>query len=245
MDCHWRAGLSTQRARAATARQTLNKNPRRCQHQFTGAYGQSPCQLCSISCRQARAACTMSSLLPADILHEASTERIPGAISVLIDSAVAAFDADRDTSRRYLLRASAILRAQCATHSDSKRGREPQPSGGLATWQVTRVVDYIEQHLGDKITGQHLAELVNVSVGQMFRAFKVSVGVSPFHYIARRRIEFACALLRTTQESLAQVAIASGLCDQSHLCRVFRRVMGVTPAMWRRANANDPELRCA
>jgi transcriptional regulator GlxA family with amidase domain len=76
----------------------------------------------------------------------------------------------------------------------------------------------------------------------MFRAFRVSVGVSPFHYIARRRIEFACALLQTTRESLAQVAIASGLCDQSHLCRVFRRVMGVTPAMWRRANANDPEL---
>jgi transcriptional regulator GlxA family with amidase domain len=184
----------------------------------------------------------MSPLLSADTLPEASTERIPGAISVLIDSAVAAFDADRDTSRRYLLRASAILRAQCATHSDAKRGQESQPPGGLATWQVNRVVDYIEQHLGEKISGRDLAELVNISVGQMFRAFKVSVGVSPFHYIARRRIEFACALLQTTREPLAQVAIASGLCDQSHLCRVFRRVMGLTPAMWRRANANDPKL---
>jgi AraC family transcriptional regulator len=188
----------------------------------------------------------MSSLLSADILHEASSERIPGAISLLIDSAIAAFDADRDTSRRYLMSAAAILRARSATHSathsDAKRGLEAPPPGGLATWQVNRVVDYIEQHLREKITGQRLAELVNVSVGQMFRAFRVSVGVSPFHYIARRRIEFACALLQTTRESLAQVAVASGLCDQSHLCRVFRRVMGVTPAMWRRANATDPEL---
>jgi AraC family transcriptional regulator len=184
----------------------------------------------------------MSSLLSADILHEASSERIPGAISLLIDSAIAAFDADRDTSRRYLMSASAILRAHSATGSDPKRGLEAPPPGGLATWQVNRVVDYIEQHLREKITGQRLAQLVNVSVGQMFRAFRVSVGVSPFHYIARRRIEFACALLQTTRESLAQVAVASGLCDQSHLCRVFRRVMGVTPAMWRRANATDPEL---
>jgi AraC family transcriptional regulator len=184
----------------------------------------------------------MSSLLSADILHEASSERIPGAISLLIDSAIAAFDADRDTSRRYLMSASAILRAHSATRSDPKRGLEAPPPGGLATWQVNRVVDYIEQHLREKITGQRLAQLVNVSVGQMFRAFRVSVGVSPFHYIARRRIEFACALLQTTRESLAQVAVASGLCDQSHLCRVFRRVMGVTPAMWRRANATDPEL---
>ena len=184
----------------------------------------------------------MSSLLSADIPHEPSSERIPGAISVLIDGAVAAFDADRDTSRRYLLRASAILRAQSATDSDSKRGQEAQPPGGLATWQVNRVVDYIEEHLGEKITGQDLAELVNVSVGQLFRAFKVSVGVSPFHYIARRRIEFACALLKTTREPLAQVAIASGLCDQSHLCRVFRRTTGMSPAKWRRANARDPKL---
>jgi AraC family transcriptional regulator len=132
----------------------------------------------------------MSSLLPADILPESSTGRLPSAISVLIDSAVAAFDADRDTSRRNLLRAAAVLRAQCATGSDSKRGQEAQAPGGLATCQVNCVMDYIEEHLGDKITARELAELVNVSVGQMFRAFKVSVGISPFHYITRRRIEF-------------------------------------------------------
>jgi AraC family transcriptional regulator len=189
-----------------------------------------------------RDARTMSSLVAADVSSEPSNEGIPGAISALIESAVAAFDADRDTSRRYLLRASAILRVQCATHCDAKRGQEARAPGGLATWQVNCVVDYIEQHLGEKITGQDLAKLVNVSVGQMFRAFKVSVGVSPFHYIARRRVEFACALLQTTRAPLAQVAIASGWCDQSHLCRVFRRVTGMTPLMWRRANAHDPEL---
>src|SRR5271170_2743830 len=198
--------------------------------------------MCSISYREMKGVCTMSSLLPADILPEPSPERLPSAISVLIDSAVAAFDADRDTSRRYLLRASAILRARCATDSDSKRGQEAQPPGGLAKRQVSRVVNYIEEHLGEKITARDLAELVNVSVGQMFRAFKVSVGISPFHYIARRRIEFACALLKTTREPLAQVAIASGLCDQSHLCRVVRRMTGMSPAKWRRANASDPEL---
>ena len=183
----------------------------------------------------------MSSLLPADILPQFAAERLPTAISVLIDSAVAAFDGDRDASRRYLLRASAILRAQCATDC-SKRGQEAQPPGGLARWQVNRVVEYVEEHLGEKIAAQDLAELVNVSVGQMFRAFKVSVGVSPFHYIARRRIEFACALLMTTREPLAQVAVASGLCDQSHLCRLFRRLTGMSPAKWRRANSGDPKL---
>jgi hypothetical protein len=45
----------------------------------------------------------------ADDLINAANEDIPTAIPGLIDAAVAAFDADRDTSRRYLLRASALL----------------------------------------------------------------------------------------------------------------------------------------
>jgi AraC-like DNA-binding protein len=59
--------------------------------------------------------------------------------------------------------------------------------------------------------------------------------VPPFHYITSRRIDFACTLLKSTGEPLAQIAIASGLCDQAHLGRVFRRTMGITPAAWRRA----------
>ena len=49
-----------------------------------------------------------------------SLEDIPAAIPSLIDAAVAAFDADRDTSRRYLLRASALLRAQCGAYAHAE-----------------------------------------------------------------------------------------------------------------------------
>jgi AraC family transcriptional regulator len=183
----------------------------------------------------------MSLLPPTGMSPEPALERVPCSISVLIDSAVATFDADRDTARRYLQRASAILRAQGEVRATT--GQEVQTSGGFATWQVNRIVDYVEQHMAEKITGRDLAKLLNISVGQLFRAFKVSVGVAPFQYIQRRRIEFACTMLRTTREPLAQVAVASGLCDQSHLCRVFRRVIGITPAMWRRINARDPGPR--
>jgi len=69
-----------------------------------------------------------------------------------------------------------------------------------------------------------------------YRAFKVSVGISPCHYINGRRVELACVMIKTTHAPLAQVAIAWGLCDQSDLCRVFRRSLGMSPAAWRRAN---------
>ena len=102
-------------------------------------------------------------------------------------------------------------------------------------WQLNRVVDHIETHLADKIAAVDLAGLVNVSPGTLFRAFKISVGVPPFHYIGRRRVELACTMMSTTREPLSQVAIACGLCDQAHLCKVFRRAIGMSPSAWRRS----------
>jgi AraC family transcriptional regulator len=172
-----------------------------------------------------------------------SVQSVPAAISSLIDGAVAAFDTDRMTSRWYLLRASAILRARkAAARHELETARDESARSGLAAWQINRVMDYIEQHLSDKITGRQLAGVIDISVGQLFRAFKASMGVPPFHYITSRRIEFACTLIETTNEPLSQVALASGLCDQAHLCRVFRRKMGITPAAWRHANGNGPRV---
>jgi AraC family transcriptional regulator len=161
-------------------------------------------------------------------------EDIPAAVPSLIDAAVAAFDADRDTSRRYLLRASALLRVKSGACADAEGARPSESRGGLLAWQLNRVVDHIETHLTEKMMATDLADVIDVSVGQMMRAFKVSVGVPPFHYIARRRVELACTMMSTTRESLSQIAIACGMCDQAHFSRVFRRMMGMSPSAWRR-----------
>jgi AraC family transcriptional regulator len=173
----------------------------------------------------------------APILSHVLNHNIPATVPSLIDAALAAFDADRDASRRYLLCASVMLglkraafRAESTTRSDR---------GGLLAWQLKRVVDYIEAHLADRIAAVDLAALVNVSTGQLFRAFKVSVGVTPFRYIGRRRLELACTLIRTTREPLSQIALACGVCDQAYLCKMFRRMIGMSPSDWRREQLVD------
>ena len=157
---------------------------------------------------------------------------LPTAVPSLIDAALAAFDADRDTARRYLLRASALLAANRVS-SGAESARRLESRGGLLAWQLNRVIDYIEAQLAEKITAIDLADLIQMSTGQLFRAFKISVGMTPFRYIARRRVELACTMLRTTREPLSQVAIACGMCDQAYLCRTFRRLTGMSPSQWR------------
>lgn len=174
---------------------------------------------------------------------ESFSETLPegvNAVATLIASAVATFDADRNASRRYLLRASALLQA-CASQEANER-HDARSRAGLPGWQLNRVVDYIEAHLAERITGKDLATLIDVSIGHFFRAFKTSVGIPPLQYIASRRLELVCLLLRTTLEPLSQIAVTAGFCDQSHLCRVFRRVLGMTPVAWRRANASAGEI---
>jgi AraC-like DNA-binding protein len=91
-----------------------------------------------------------------------------------------------------------------------------------------------EQHLAEKLACARRADLVGISAGHLFRSLKVSVGVTPFQYVAARRIELACNLIKSTTQTLSQIALAAGLCDQSQFCRVFRRRVGMTPSAWRR-----------
>src|ERR1700689_3497550 len=87
----------------------------------------------------------INSRFPDDLIN-APNEDIPAAIPGLIDAAVAILDADRDTSRRYLLRASEILRVKPGrTDAESMRS---ESRGGLLAWQLNRIVDYLERHLG-------------------------------------------------------------------------------------------------
>jgi transcriptional regulator GlxA family with amidase domain len=169
---------------------------------------------------------------PSDPINSPNQD-IPAAIPSLIDAALAAFDADRDNSRRYLLLASALLCVRRGARS-AESARRWESRGGLLAWQLNRVVDYIETHLADTIAAVDLADLINVSNGQLFRAFKISAGVTPFRYIARRRVNLACTMMRTTREPLCQIAIACGMCDQANLCKLFRRTIGMSPSDWRR-----------
>jgi transcriptional regulator GlxA family with amidase domain len=159
-------------------------------------------------------------------------------ISELIDHAAAHFETDRKAAREYILRAVTLLRAERTRQTDSALNGPKR--GGLAFWQVKRVIVYIDLNLGNPIGAKKLTDLIQLSESHFSRAFKISLGLPPCAYIAAKRIERACELMVTTDAPLSQIAIECGMCDQSHFCRVFRRKIGVSPNVWRRANTAGP-----
>ena len=58
-------------------------------------------------------------------------------------------------------------------------------------------------------------------------------GLTPSQFIAKTRIAAASRLLRETEQSIADIALACGFYDQSAFTRTFRAMTGVTPTQFR------------
>jgi AraC family transcriptional regulator len=104
----------------------------------------------------------------------------------------------------------------------------------ISGWKIRRIVEFIEENLDSDLRLEAMAAQVAVSPLYLPRAFKAAVGQSPHQYVLARRIERAKELLRNTQTSIAEVAFSSGFSSQSHLSHWFLKLVGVSPATYRR-----------
>jgi len=119
-------------------------------------------------------------------------------------------------------------------HSSRSRARQPAPPDGLTPARIRRLLDYIEQHLGEDLSLEAMAAEVNLSPIYLARAFRSTVGEPPHQYVVRRRVEHARRLLAGTALSITEIALAVGFSSQSHLSNWFRRLVGVSPAVYRK-----------
>lgn len=78
-----------------------------------------------------------------------------------------------------------------------------------------------------------LAGELGLHAGWMAEAYRRAVGEGVAQTARRRRVEVAAGLLRTTAAPAAEIAATAGFCDQSHMIRAFRAVLGRTPAQVR------------
>jgi AraC-like DNA-binding protein len=175
-----------------------------------------------------------------------SLERLQIAVAELFRAVSNALQDERESAEACIRRASAILRFDLQGEMSSVVVPLTSPSppklirGGLAPWQIRRVTTYIETNLDAAITTKDLAVLARLSSFHFCRAFRDSFGESPHGYVTRRRIERAQGLMLTTNASLGQIAADCGFTDQAHLSNLFRRFVGESPGVWRRARAIAP-----
>jgi transcriptional regulator GlxA family with amidase domain len=147
-----------------------------------------------------------------------------------------ALDDERGIAEDSLRRATEILDEIGATEVPVRE----EVRGGLAPWQVRKVINHVETHLDRPIRNEDLAAIARLNPSHFGRAFRNSLGEPPHEYVIRRRVERAQGLMLSTGASLSEIALDCGLADQSHLTRLFRRIVGESPRAWRRARLSAP-----
>lgn len=113
------------------------------------------------------------------------------------------------------------------------------PSEAALPPAASSIADHVREQLHQDTLGRldltTLAQEAGLSRYQVLRAFKRRYGLPPQSYRMRVRMAIAQRMLREGAAP-AFVAAELGFVDQSHLTRHFKRVLGVTPAVYARSH---------
>jgi AraC family transcriptional regulator len=104
----------------------------------------------------------------------------------------------------------------------------------LSDFQLKRAIDYIRSNLDAQLSLENITAELNLSHYYFCSLFKQSMGVSPWQYVIRQRVERAKELLNNRALSIFEFALACGFSNQSHLNKHFRSATGIAPGINRR-----------
>jgi len=98
---------------------------------------------------------------------------------------------------------------------------------------VARAVQYIQDHLRERLRVSELSRVAGICRSLLERRFRAILGRTPLEEIHRARVEHAARLLAETAMPIAQIADVSGFRDAKHLHTLFRSLQGISPSEYR------------
>lgn len=101
---------------------------------------------------------------------------------------------------------------------------------------VQKSLDYIEENLEDQISLEKLAEVTFCSKFHFHRLFTALVGMNVIEYVRKRRLTVAAQRLRSTNQSIIQLAMETGFNSHAAFTRAFKNAFGVLPDIYRRGS---------
>ncbi|MBV9489710.1 MAG: helix-turn-helix transcriptional regulator [Verrucomicrobia bacterium] len=118
-------------------------------------------------------------------------------------------------------------------HSFRAAKRISEIRGGMPSVRLNRVLDFMNHNVTRDLRLGELAQVAGMSPNYFCQLFKQTTGLTAHQYVLRMRIDRAKRYLRDPKATLGMASAASGFADQSHFTKVFRRMVGVTPAQFR------------
>lgn len=98
---------------------------------------------------------------------------------------------------------------------------------------IVLCIDYIYNHIYNRITLKELAERLDLSVSYLSKLFVTEVGISISDYIRAKKIERAENMLKFSDYDIAVIANYFSFSSQSHFTQAFEKQVGLSPKKYR------------
>lgn len=92
-------------------------------------------------------------------------------------------------------------------------------------------IEYIEEHLQEKIDYEKLAEIANCPVYHFQRMFFYMTNISVSEYVRRRRMSLAAVDLQDKQSKIIDIALKYGYDSPTAFNRAFQSIHGIAPSL--------------
>jgi AraC family transcriptional regulator len=117
---------------------------------------------------------------------------------------------------------------------------ESRPTRAIKPLWLDEVTRQLRDDPGRKISD--LARAAGLHPSWLGTAYRQAAGEGLMDTAARLRVEHAARFLRETNLPFADVAVEAGFCDQSHMIRTFRRILGRLPSAVREDKAHFRQI---
>ncbi|OHV78115.1 AraC family transcriptional regulator [Ensifer sp. LCM 4579] len=153
----------------------------------------------------------------------------------MLGALFATVDGSADRSALFVDQLSVAIGVHIVQQYGNGRGGAAAGGRRLSSRCQAKIKDLARSRLNGDLTVEELASACNLSQATFLRAFRESMGKTPYRWLLQQRIEKAVDLLQFSQTSLKEIATICGFSDQSHFTRAFVQVMGAAPGAWRRS----------
>ena len=98
---------------------------------------------------------------------------------------------------------------------------------------ILEVQQWLDRNYRNKVSIREMAESFRMNERTLLRRFRKATGEAPLEYLQRMRIETAKQLLASKKDSLEEITRYVGYEDVSSFRRLFREIVGMSPAAYR------------
>jgi AraC family transcriptional regulator of adaptative response / methylphosphotriester-DNA alkyltransferase methyltransferase len=98
---------------------------------------------------------------------------------------------------------------------------------------ITQIIQWMDAHYMETVNLDKLAELFHGSPYHLHRTFKRIKEITPTDYIQQLRLKKAMHDLKTTNQTVMEIAMAVGIPNPAHFATLFQKKTGLTPTKYR------------